>query len=591
MKKRRDATCGLNERKPKGENSKNSRRRSKTIKYLITILTMSIISFVLLLYYQKTGAVGQRVIEGVVVSFIASLILFVLTEFVFKDTEQIDRIQSDIEEINKTIIVSEDIKRYGILGIKNISYEDDSDKFWLDLLADTHEKLFIMAHSLSPWFQEKYESTFWGTIRQLVLKGKDVKIIILKPNGDNLKTMINGEVSAYSARLRATILKIQAFQNSLSSEQSPHFVVKLNGHHTMPYTYIRNERQILVSPYFVTGKERSNFMILFDSKSVFSDSFNNDFNELFSSPLLSTVSSFVLVETIESKMNRYSASNWTYEDTYKHIFSNNDAIYEVGYYKHYNEKKEFIDHTLELPSSYGCPFKCKYCASSSINNFQVIKFDELIYIIKTVLDLHKISKSDPIHITFTGTGDFYYTKHVLLSSLQDLIFAYPEAKYTFSSCAWTPKLVSELENARILGYIKYVQMTFISLDSATVKKVIPNYIEGGGITELVDYMSSSPLVQMFRINYLMIEGINDKDSDFQTFISAFEKLKGSIIVRISKLNETKCSQNNGLNSSSNARLNQLLSLCKEHGYKAYIFSAEKNDNMNCGQLITERDTI
>ena len=591
MKKQKDATCVQNKHKSLERNSAHSRKQNKPMKYLLTILTMSIVSFIMLLFYPKAGQVGKRVIEGIWVSFIASFILFVLTEFVFKDTEQIDRMQHEIEEIDKTIIVSEDIKRYGILSIKNISYEDDSDKFWLDLLANTHEKLCIMAHSLSPWFQEKYETAFWGTIRKLVSKGKDVKIIILKPNGDNLKSMINGEVSAYSARLRATILKLQAFQNSLSPEQLRHFVVKLNGYHSMPYTYIRNERQILVSPYFVTGKERSNFMILFDSKSVFSDSFNNDFNELFSSPLLSTVSCFVLVETIESKMNRYSASNWTYEDTYKHIFSNDEVIYEVGYYKHYNEKKEFVEHTLELPSSFGCPFKCKYCASSSINSFQLIKKDELIYIIKTVFELHKISKSDSIHITFTGTGDFFYTKQVLLSSLQDLIFSYPAAKYTFSSCAWNPQLLMELENARISSYIKYVQMTFISLDPVTVKKVIPNYIEGSGITEIVDYISSSPLAQMFRVNYLMIEGVNDKDSDFQIFINSFERIKDSIIIRISRLNETKCSRINGLNKASDDCLNKFLSLCKNHGFNAYIFSAEKNDNMNCGQLITEREAI
>lgn len=71
------------------------------------------------------------------------------------------------------------------------------------------------------------------------------------------------------------------------------------------------------------------------------------------------------------------------------------------------------------------------------------------------------------------------------------------------------------------------------------------------------------------------------------FVGLFAALKENIVVRISKLNETNCSKANGLLSPDIASMKQLEEICTQNGIKAYTFCSEKNDNMNCGQLITE----
>lgn len=140
------------------------------VSFVIAIVIIAVLFFILEL--ENIGDKYRDIISGFIVSIIASLIFFVLTEFIFDDKENIERILRDISDLQKTIIVSEDIKKYGIQSIKNISHEDESNKFWIDILNNTKEKLYIMAHTLSPWFQEEYEDKFFNTLKNLAINKK-----------------------------------------------------------------------------------------------------------------------------------------------------------------------------------------------------------------------------------------------------------------------------------------------------------------------------------------------------------------------------------------------------------------------------------
>lgn len=555
------------------------------VSFVIAIVIIAVLFFILEL--ENIGDKYRDIISGFIVSIIASLIFFVLTEFIFDDKENIERILRDISDLQKTIIVSEDIKKYGIQSIKNISHEDESNKFWIDILNNTKEKLYIMAHTLSPWFQEEYEDKFFNTLKNLAINKKEVYIIILKPNGENLKYMNIGSIEEYSKKILISIKKLESLYYELPKEARKYFVVKLNYNFYIPYTYIRNEKQVCVSPYLFNGRERSNFIVTFDTDSLFAHSFNNDFRELFHNNNLTTLNSITLVQTISTKMNKYSASNWEYEDTYKYIFLDANAIYEVGYYVHYDSNKTITNYTIELATSYGCPFKCKYCASSSINNFQIANEYAIFEILKNVYTLHHLKEYDKVHITFTGTGDFYFTKQLLCNIVPKIHDNYSGARFTLSSCCWNNDLISAVENMNITNTIKHIQITYLSSDVQKIKTVIPNYIDTYQIKDLVDYICNSSLGNKIRVNYIMIRDFNDKDEDFDEFINIFEKTKDKILVRISKLNETKCSRSNNLFSPDISKLEAMLKKCKNEGYNAYIFYSKENDNMNCGQLITE----
>ena len=327
----------------------------------------------------------------------------------------------------------------------------------------------------------------------------------------------------------------------------------------------------------------------FNSTSLFARSFNNDFTDLFNNEKLVPMSKLTIITTVSSQMNEYCSCDWKYEDTYKYVFSGANGVYEAGYYVHYDENKQIKDMTIELATSYGCPFKCKYCASSSINKFHIAEEDTILEILKTIYFTHNLNFADNIHITFTGTGDFYYTEKLLNGIIPKIKKIYTGSYYTFSSCAWNDELVKKVERMSLGGYIKNLQISFLSCDVNKIKQVITNYIDRCSIDELIKIIdnASSSLRDKFRINYIMIKDFNDSDQDFDDFINKFITLKDIIKVRISKLNKTNCSEKNSLSSPDDSRLQEMEKRCKNAGFNAYIFSSKVNDNLNCGQLITE----
>ena len=60
------------------------------------------------------------------------------------------------------------------------------------------------------------------------------------------------------------------------------------------------------------------------------------------------------------------------------------------------------------------------------------------------------------------------------------------------------------------------------------------------------------------------------------------------MIRISKINVTQASKKNGIIGASIERMSEFREQLQAQVYKAYLFYSHKDDNMNCGQLITEK---
>ena len=567
------------------------------------------------IYFATDVPLLDEISIGIIVSILASMLFFILTEFVFKDdsvveeikgkteaiknttnetnnilkegTQTINNIDTEVQQIYSAISVSNDIVQQGVCAVKNIDHQDDRDDFWISFLNNAETRLDIIAHTLSPWFKTKYKDSFRRKIIELAKNNHYVRIILLQPQGNNLTYSNVGNVNDYSKKICDSIEQLQKLYNEIPIEKRQFLNIKLNGTYVIPYSYIKNDKQTLISPYLFDGSERSSFIISFGANKTFANNFDDDFQKLFSQKCLISLKSAVLLETYTSQDNRYSASNWEYEDTFKHIFSVKNGLLEAGYFVHYDKHKNIVDKTIELSSSIGCPFKCCYCASALIDGFHLIEKDEILDVLSIIFQIHSLSKDDNIHITFTGTGDFYWTHSRVIPIIEDINREYSRCCFTISSCAWTKKLITEIENLNIADKIKNLQFTYLSDDSEIVSKLIPNHSLDYDITKILQHISESSLKDKFRINYLMIKDVNDSNQHFENFVNTFKQIKECIVVRISKLNETHCSQMNNLLPPSDEALSSFKEMCINNKFKAYIFSSEKNDNMNCGQLITE----
>ena len=292
-----------------------------------------------------------------------------------------------------------------------------------------------------------------------------------------------------------------------------------------------------------------------------------------------------VLETIKVD-NFYSGSNWDFERTTKYIIDLDGIQIEAGYFEHY-KGNTFVKAVIELPQSYGCPSKCRFCASAAIEGCHLLDADTLEEMFYYIYQDNNLQKQQYVLLTMTGMGDIFFNyKNVelFLKRIKDTKNLY----VTLSSCLWNVDLLKKVHGLSKYISIRNVQITFITDDNEILSRIIPYYqSKEYQMREVLDYIKTSE-EQYYRVNYIMIKNINDSEEIFRRFCNLLNEVKDKVIVRISKLNETKATKRNQLQSTDINKLEMLQKSLQKENIKSYIFYAHKNDNMNCGQLITER---
>lgn len=283
--------------------------------------------------------------------------------------------------------------------------------------------------------------------------------------------------------------------------------------------------------------------------------------------------------------NFYSGSNWNFEKTTKYIFEINGYMIEAGYFEHYMNNT-LIKVVIELPQSYGCPGKCQFCASASINNFFVLDANILEELFKRIYDDNRLYETSYVLLTMTGIGDIFFnfnnTKKFLIN-----IKAYKNLYVTLSSCFWNKELLREVDELDKYIKVKNIQITYVTNEKDKINRLIPFY-QGREfyMDEVFRYIEMSDK-KFYRINYIMIKNVNDSKKDFNDLCDIIKKVRDKVVIRIAKLNETGTTKRNGLLPTDISVLMEFQDLLRKNNVNSYVFYAYKNDNMNCGQLITE----
>jgi len=279
-------------------------------------------------------------------------------------------------------------------------------------------------------------------------------------------------------------------------------------------------------------------------------------------------------------VNDYVTKNWDKEETYKYLFFFDGNYIEAGYFIHYKNNK-IIKKVIELSSSYGCPFKCKHCASSIIDDFKVLKSTTISEILDYIVNDNNIDYNEKIVIPLTGIGDLFFTSSEVVDFINKSSLKYPNAVYDVSTICLNEHILEDL-NKIDKSKIRYLQLTYISdtrfKDIVNLPKTITY-----SFSKILSLIENEPY--KIRINYILIKGLNDSDEDFRMFIDKIIPYKEKIKVRISRVNETIASTKNSIKCGSLDRMERLSQLLLKENIENYIFYSKVNDNMNCGQLI------
>ena len=294
---------------------------------------------------------------------------------------------------------------------------------------------------------------------------------------------------------------------------------------------------------------------------------------------------------IYTTTNSYAGSDWNFEKTSKYVFSNGQECIEAGYFIHYfknGNSMEEMKHVIELPSSHGCLMRCGFCASSQIMNIRVLESEEIYEIFTYIFHYNKLENKKNILVSMKGIGDLYFTLDTVEKVLQKISYNYRDICFSVSSCYWTEEMLKKIEFLQTFINFRTIQVSYITHNVEKLKNVIPYYENIIYDVDAMIQIIKQSNIKEFKINYMLIKGLNDSDDDFAAFISRFEGIKNMIVIRISKVNETQASIKNGIIGASIDRMLEFKKQLLNQDYKAYTFYSYKDDNMNCGQLITEQ---
>ena len=289
---------------------------------------------------------------------------------------------------------------------------------------------------------------------------------------------------------------------------------------------------------------------------------------------------------------KYQTRHWSAEKTYKYIFRLEDGLVEAGCFIHFDdlEMTNYTEHVIELSSSIGCAMKCKFCASSQIKKIRTLTPREIFQIFHYIYKdkVQSFSNQTKTVVSFLGIGDLFFTMESVLAAIEMIGEVDERILFNLSSCCWTSDMIKKIRQSGLENKIKTRQITYVTPENKMIRQLIPGLptLEFE-FQNIITEMAIAFAPQKIRINYLMINGVNDSTEDFTMFAGMLKEIADKVVVRISKLNPTIAANMNNLCPSNTQNMQKFLKILKNHDIEAYLFYSYQDDKMNCGQLITE----
>lgn len=571
---------------------------------VFSLLAIAVIGTLLVLEGNKEQpdylALWQSVVLGIACSAVASVIYGIVQRAYTRNDEEI--MSRQLEQIEGNLRQHNELYGKGIVSIHPKSNFDQEEEYWTKILQKATYRLDLIGHSISHWFRREYRESFLSKIKEIMESGNNVNIILSADPLDNVldrvrEAYFDPQIEPELSKIEKTLLYFCQFISELPEDTQQHLKIYITNLSKVTYLYIRTDKQCIISPYMHSLDDHQNsFLLEFQPGSAYAKPLEDDFEEMIGK--MRPIDLLVHKEEATSKFemrllnhlsteNIYAGSDWDVEKTEKYIFQDQYGKYEVGYFEHYAGKQR-KKSVIELPVSYGCPSRCRYCASSNINIVYPLRREQLSDVFHYVYDLKDLAEQPYVLLSMTGMGDLWFNQESVFGFLSELT-AYKNLHITFSSNFWSVQLLSKATAIGEKLPIRYIQLTYVSDNVGVINQLIPiseTLEHDFGIDAFIQFVSQSN-EDFYRINYIVLAGINDSHDDVAHLIEKVQLVKERVTVRISRLNETNATKKNGLVATSIEKLQEIKQMISAAGISCYVFYSEKNDRMNCGQLVTE----
>ncbi len=231
-------------------------------------------------------------------------------------------------------------------------------------------------------------------------------------------------------------------------------------------------------------------------------------------------------------------------------------------------------NTICISTQVGCRMGCKFCAST-VNGF--LRNLELGELMAQILVVEKYTNKKINRIVLMGTGEPLYNYENIVTFIREMKdkFGMSSRHITLSTCGIVPKIYDLAEEDLSLNLA-------ISLHAVTdeKRKTIMPISNAYSIDELIDaciyYFDKTG--RRISFEYLLIDGLNDKDEDINGLISLCERAKAHVnLIPVNEIKENDFKQSRKINKFHNNLL--------KNGINATMRQKKGVDiDAACGQL-------
>lgn len=224
----------------------------------------------------------QNIGLSVICSIIASILYSILQLAVSSDEQK--EIRDRLDVMNEKLRVQNELYDSGIVSIRKKSYYDRDGRFWKEILSSSTDRLDLIGHSISNWFDDEYKTLFVDKVADLLQRGNSVRIILSGdlPDIRKIKEAEQNENQRWNLnKIERTCYEMRIILRSVPADKRKNFRVFYTELKQVSYMYIRTDHKCFISPYIYSTTNSSNsFLLELETGVDYSRCFDTDFSEM-----------------------------------------------------------------------------------------------------------------------------------------------------------------------------------------------------------------------------------------------------------------------------------------------------------------------
>lgn len=276
----------------------------------------------------------------------------------------------------------------------------------------------------------------------------------------------------------------------------------------------------------------------------------------------------------------FQARSFDYQIAYRYSLQLRDRFsVEAGAYQHFLNGVP-TELAIDISTMVGCPVQCRFCEAASIPFQRALQPLEMVaQAVKLARD-HDGPSFPRIMCSFQGIGEPSLVADSVVEAGRYLLKHDPRIALSISTMGTH---LDAFARWRASGLpIADLQISRSGATEEQASWLAPSAPKLDDLIQEMDLCSRADTIRQVKLNYILIEGLNDTDRDIQRLAEMFKGTR--IVVKISSLNPTRPSTRNQLLPAILARANEVCRALRDNGIVSFVFGTFDDINVSCGQL-------